>query len=356
MSDAQARAHLGVSGGIDRRKSIIGGVIAVVFLAVVFTRVIPQIGDYAAAADYIRAMTAGSIVALGVAVVWYLFVYGWPFVAATPGLSYKDGFIVNQSAFAVSNGIPGGGAFALGLQYAQLSTYRITPTAATAAIGATGLWSVFITLFLPVTGVVALVVSGDDASGYIRAAVIGVVILVVTVVLFALVLRSEANALRIGGFTDRVVNGVVHRFRPGTTIDITGQVVRLRSDIVELVQRRWHVITLSQIAVSWSQFAILYVAMIGVSGEAGPAPLLVAYGCWAISQLGIMIPVTPGGLGTVDAVMIGLMVSVGIDDGIATATALVWRAASYIPQIIIGLGAIFYWRWDVRHHRRWPQD
>ncbi|MCP4812253.1 MAG: hypothetical protein GY888_07070, partial [Planctomycetaceae bacterium] len=46
--------------------------------------------------------------------------------------------------------IPGGGAFGLGLQYAQLTSYKVTPTAATAGIGATGVWSVFITLGLPI--------------------------------------------------------------------------------------------------------------------------------------------------------------------------------------------------------------
>ncbi len=164
ISDDEARANLGASSGIDRKKSIIGGIVAIVFLAIVFTRVIPQIGDYAEAANYIQAMTTAAIVGLIAVVLWYLFFYGWPFVAATPGLSYKNGFIVNQSAFTVSNGIPAGGAFGLGLQYAQLTSYKTTPTAATAAIGATGVWSIFITMFLPVTGVVALSVAGDDAS------------------------------------------------------------------------------------------------------------------------------------------------------------------------------------------------
>lgn len=353
LSDEEARAHLGVSdAGIDRKKSIIGGIVAVVFLAIVFTRVIPQIGDYAQAAEYIQAMTTAAIVGLVAVVLWYLFVYGWPFVAATPGLRYKSGFIVNQSAFAVSNGIPAGGAFGLGLQYAQLTSYKASPTKATAAIGATGVWSVFVTLGLPVTGILALSADGEDSSNYSNAAFIGVAVLVAVVGLFALILRSENNALRIGGWADAVTNWAIHLFRKDTTVDVTGQVVKLRHDIVGLVRRRWHVITLTQIAVSWSQFAILYAAYVGVSGNTETEPMLLIYGCWAISQLGIMIPITPGGLGTVDAVMIGLMTSFGIDSGIATAADLVWRAASYIPQIIIGLICIFYWRWDIKRQEK----
>ena len=92
--------------------------------------------------------------------------------------------------------------------------------------------------------------------------------------------------------------------------------------------------------------------MVGVSGSSGAPELLLVYGCWAIAQLGILIPITPGGLGTVDAVMIGLMTSFGIDSGLATAADLVWRASSYIPQIVIGLISIFYWRWDVNRMRK----
>ena len=351
LTDEEARQRLGVSsGGLDRKKTIIGAIVAIVFLAIVFIRVIPQFGSYSEAITYIQDMTWEAITGLIIVTLIYLWLYGWPFVASTPGLKYKSGFIVNQSAFAVSNGVPAGGALGLGLQYAQLTSYKTTPTAATASIGATGTWSVFVTLFLPVTGVVALTLSGDAAGNYVRAAVLGVLALVVVVGLFTLILRSEKNAIRIGHVCDSIVNWCIHRFKKDKNVDVTGVIMNLRVDIVDLVKRRWHVITIAQIGVSWAQFAILYAALVGVSGSAGTIPLLAAYGCWAVSQLGIMIPITPGGLGTVDAVLIGLLTSVGVDPGAATAADLVWRASSYIPQICIGLICIFYWRWDIRKH------
>lgn len=348
LTDEEARAHIG-GGGIDRRRTIIGAVVAIVFLAIVFARVIPQIGDYAAAASYVEAMTGAAIASLVIVVLLYLWIYGWPFVAATPGLRYRDGFIVNQSAFTVSNGIPAGGAFGLGLQYAQLTSYGASPTVTTAAIGATGLWSVFVTLFLPVTGVTALALSGDDAGNYLTAAVIGIAALVALIGTFAFILRSESNAERFGAFAERVADKVVGRFRPGTQLHLKAQVLRLRHDTVGLVSRRWHVITIAQIAVSWAQFAILYTALVGMADGGSAAPILTAYGCWAIAQLGVMIPLTPGGLGTVDAVMIALLTSFGVDNGQATAADLVWRASSYVPQIIVGLVSIFVWRWQQRH-------
>ena len=337
---------------LDKKKSIIAGLIAVAFLAVVFITVIPKFGNYAAAWDSIQNMPPGSIAMLVGALLVYLFFYGWPFVASVPGLRYWQGQIVNESAFTISNGVPAGGALGLGLQYAQLSTYGATPTAATAGITATGVWSIFITLGLPVLGVFALLIGGDNAGNFYTSAAIGLGVLLAMIIVFALILRSEDLAVKVGHLGDRLLGGLIHRFRPSMTIDLTAQVLKLRHDIVGLVTRRWAAITGAQLAVSFSQFGILLVAMIGVSGGQlqGITPLEV-FAAFAISQLGLMIPVTPGGLGTVDAAMIALMVQFGADSGDATAADLVWRASSFIPQIFIGLICIGIWRVNARRKK-----
>lgn len=353
LSDEEARERLGIANAsFDKKKTIILGIIAVVFLVIVFWRVIPQIGSYSEAVTYLENMTWQALTGLVCMVLLYLFIYGWPFVASTPGLKYKQGFIVNQSAFTVSNGVPAGGVIGLGLQYAQLTSYKATPTVSTASIGATGVWSVFITLFLPVTGVLAMALSGGDASKYRTAALVGILVLVVAVGLFALILRSEKNAIRIGKACDKVLNACIHIFKKDKSVDVTSSILQLRVDIVDLVKARWFVITIAQIAVSWCQFLILWAALVGVSGQSGTIPILAAYGCWAVSQLGILVPITPGGLGTVDAVLISLLVAAGVSEGAATAADLVWRASSYVPQICIGLICIFYWRFDLRRQAK----
>jgi uncharacterized membrane protein YbhN (UPF0104 family) len=45
----------------------------------------------------------------------------------------------------------------------------------------------------------------------------------------------------------------------------------------------------------------------------------------------------------VDATMIALLTALGVDSGAATAADLVWRAASFVPQIIIGVIALITW-------------
>ena len=277
-------AAAGPRPALDKKKTIIGAVIGVVALAVIFLRVIPQIGSYEDAWIAIQGMNAFDVALIVMAVVVYNGVYGFPFMAAVPGLAYPRSFQLNQGAFAISNGIPAGGAFGLGVQYAMLASYAVPPTVATAAIGATGVWSIFVTLGLPVFGVMAIAASGTiSASQYVGIGVVGLVTLVAMVVAFALVMRSEPLAVRLGGWATSAARPLFRLLKKDAP-DLVPLVVGFRSDTVELVSRRWHVITVSQVAVSLCQFAIFFVALRGVEGAGTPTSFLVAFGAWAVAR------------------------------------------------------------------------
>ena len=343
MSDAQPVEAAGPRPALDKKKTAIMAAVGIVALVLIFVKVIPQIGSYEEAFTAIKAMNAFDIAVIVVTVLVYNTVYGFPFMAAVPGLSYPRSFQLNQGAFAISNGVPAGGAFGLGVQYAMLASYEVPPTAATAAIGATGVWSIFVTLGLPVFGLMAIAASGTISAGqYVYIGAIGLGVLVTMVVVFALIMRSEKLAIRIGGWANAVAHPLFKVIKKDAP-DLVPTVVKFRSDTVTLVSRRWHVITVSQVAVSLCQFAIFYASLRGVEGTGTPTPFLVAFGAWAVAQIGIMIPITPGGLGTVDAFMISLLTAMGVSSGDATAADLVWRAASFVPQIIIGVLSLVSW-------------
>jgi uncharacterized protein (TIRG00374 family) len=329
---------------LDKKKSIIAGLIGLAVIVIIFVRVIPQIGSYSDAATALEEMSATALLIIGLTVVLYLVVYGFPFMAATPGLSYPRSFQLNQAAFAISNGVPAGGAFGLGVQYAMLASYGVPATTSTAAIGAVGVWSIFVTLGLPVLGLLAIWASGAlDPGPYVYIGLLGFAVLVAMVVIFALVMRSEALAERIGRLATRLARPFMRRFRKGQELDLVPSVLQFRTDTVELVTRRWALITVAQVSVSLTQFLILFAALRGVEGDASTTPFLVVFGAYAVAQIGIMIPITPGGLGTVDAFMISLLTAMGVPPGDATAATLVWRAASFVPQIAIGVLSLVLW-------------
>jgi uncharacterized protein (TIRG00374 family) len=328
---------------LDKKKSIILGIVGFVVIAIIFVRVIPQIGSYADAVDALKAMSLGAMIAIGITVVIYLAVYGLPFMAATPGLPYWRSQQLNQAAFAISNGVPAGGAFGLGVQYAMLASYGVSPTASTAAIVSVGVWSIFLTLGLPIFGAIAIQLSGLATKSYLGIAAIGLVLLVLMIVVFALIMRSESLARSIGRLGNKILNPLLRRFHRDE-IDLVPMVVKFRTDIVDLVKRRWAAITGAQVGVSLTQFLIFYACLRGVEGWSnGGTSFAVVFGSFAVAQIGLMIPITPGGLGTVDAVMIALLTSMGVDAGVATAADLVWRAASFVPQITIGVIALITW-------------
>ena len=83
-----------------------------------------------------------------------------------------------------------------------------------------------------------------------------------------------------------------------------------------LLKSRWGSITIAQLSVIMTQFLILYVALRGVQGWDKPGTsVIAAFGAFATSQIMLMVPITPGGLGTVDALMISLLQSVGVGGG-----------------------------------------
>ena len=112
----------------------------------------------------------------------------------------------------------------------------------------------------------------------------------------------------------------------------------------DVLRKRWLFLTIAQLGVILTQFLIMYACLRGVEGwgNAGTSPLA-AFGAFATSQIMLMVPITPGGLGTTDALMIALLQSMGVSGTVAQAADVVWRMASYLPQMLIGILALILW-------------
>jgi putative heme transporter len=331
------------SSALDTRKTIIGAIVTVVVLVIIFVGLIPKFGSYADAWDQIQGMTPTALALIGASVLVMLVVYVWPYQAAIPGLPYKPAFVIRQTSFTISNTIPAGGAFGLAIQFAMLSSYSAPVAASTAGIAVTSLWSLLMTLTLPVFGVLAALTTGQVQSQWVWVAVIGIVATVATVVLLWLILRSEQSARRIGDLGNRMLSPVNRR--RANPIDAVGMSIDLRNSTKDVVFVRWRWVTVSNYIVILAQFAVLWFAIQGVLGDA-PTTLTLAgaFAAFAISRMASMIPVTPGGLGTVDAALIALLTTFGLTNDEAVASALVWRACSWIPQVCLGVVTFLYWR------------
>ena len=60
----------------------------------------------------------------------------------------------------------------------------------------------------------------------------------------------------------------------------------------------------------------------------------------SVALLLTTVPLAPGGAGSVDIVLIGMLVAFGADPAQATAVDIVWRAFCFLPQMIVGWIAV----------------
>jgi uncharacterized protein (TIRG00374 family) len=273
-------------------------------------------------------------------------VYVGPRQAALPGRGYGPGFVVRQTSFALSNAVPAGGAVGLGVQYGMLDSYGFGAGPAASAIAIVSVFNIFATLVMPVIGVVALLASGVVDGTYLLMAAIGVLAIGVAVVAFAMVLRSERGARTVGRWADRLAKPLTRRLGHGRTVDLTGRILDFRSSVVDVMQMRWLQVTLSTLLLQLTSWAILVLALRGL--EAGTGTVTVtwteALAAFSFARVASFIPITPGGLGTVDAALAALLTGFGATSSQALAADLVWRASTYVPQVLLGALTFLWWR------------
>jgi uncharacterized protein (TIRG00374 family) len=334
----------------SRKSQIISVVVTLVILGIVFFYLFPQLGSYADAWAAIQAMPAWSIALLVFAALLNLFVYVWPYTAATPGLRFKPAFIVRQTSFLISNTIPAGGTIGLAVQYAMLGSYRVGPEATTTTIAVTSTWNVMATLAMPMIGALALLISGELTDQNMLIAVVGALAVAVMVAAIVVILRSERGARWLGHVCDvalgwclRIVNRLLHK---DLHADVTAAVMKFRVTVIAVLTRRWLSVTLANLAMQFTCWFVLFAALRGIQAGDGSTTVTWAESLAAFSyaRVATFIPIPPGGLGTVDAALTKLLEQYGATGSEAIAADLVWRAGTFIPQALIGVVTLLYWR------------
>lgn len=331
------------------KQQIVAGALTLIILVLVFVVILPQFGDYGAAWDAIQGMDAWQLGMIVLATVAMIAIYVLPYVAALPGIRYWQAFKVRQTSFMISNVVPAGGAFGLAVQFGMLQSYGFGAAPATATIGITSAWNTFVTLSLPVLGLLALAIIGEATGEAAGITLIATTAVIAGIGVFALILRSEDTARRIGGWADAAIQWFASLIKRNIDIDATAGIVHFRSSIIDVVRDRWLLITVANLGQQLAQYAILYLAVVALQGSwfdpIGPAEALVAF---SFGRLATFIPVPPGGLGTTDAIITSILGSFGLDNNSALAATMIWRAATYFPQVIIGALTLLAFNRDKR--------
>ena len=114
--------------------------------------------------------------------------------------------------------------------------------------------------------------------------------------------------------------------------------VRFRNDSLELVRRRWLLLTLATLAGHLTVWLVLVASLARRRRRPrSEVSLLESFAAWALVRLLTAIPITPGGLGVVELGLTGTLVGFGGSRDQVIAAVLLYRALTFLPPLPLGL-------------------
>jgi uncharacterized protein (TIRG00374 family) len=100
-------------------------------------------------------------------------------------------------------------------------------------------------------------------------------------------------------------------------------------------------ISLTNFLVQIAMFLVFWASVyaVGISVAGG-----IIFAVFCFGRIGTTIPLTPGGLGTTDVIMVSMLQFFGADTQTSLAAVLLWRGFFYIPQVLAGLLSFIFWQ------------
>jgi len=330
-----------------REKRLLGGAAMAAVVAVVFVLVLPRIADYRDVWDVIRELGWEDAVLLAVATLLNLATFPPSWMAALPGLRYRQALVMTQASTALSIVSPAGAAVGMAGSYSMLRSWGFPPSAVGLAVAVSGIWNQLANLTFPIVALALLTYEGQDHPALRTAALVGMVVLAVVLGAFALALSSPRRARRIGDLAARLVGRAKRLVHRSPVAWGGNDVAHFRSRTLVLLERRWHVITAATLVGHLNVFVLLLVCLRAVGVSDSEVSWVEAFAAWALVRILGAIPLTPGGIGVVELGLTAALVAFGASNADAVATTLLYRALTVLPTLVLGLLAATTWR---THH------
>jgi len=237
--------------------------------------------------------------------------------------------------------VPGGGAAASALQYRLLVRGGLDGPSVVAGLAATQLITTAIVAAMPLLSIPAIAGGSAVDRRLVLTAVVGIVafalILAGTSILFA----SDRALSAVARAAQWLRNAVLRRRE--ALRDLPDRLVVQRDAMLRTLGHRWGLALTAAGGRALLDFLALLCALSAVGTSARPGLVLLAY--VSASLLG-MIPITPGGLGFVEAGLSSTLVLAGVGAGDAVLATLVYRLASYWLPLVAGAVAYSGYRFS----------
>jgi uncharacterized protein (TIRG00374 family) len=254
---------------------------------------------------------------------------GW-FAIVTAGLAGN----------AVTDSLPGGDAAGAAVQFSMLTTAGFDTDTAVGGLTAFSLLGVGGLLALPVLALPAILAGVPASPGLVHTGLLGVAGFVLFTIFGVILLRTERPLAAAGRAVQSLRNRVTRGRRPALT-GLDTRLLAERDTISAVLGSQWWQAVLLTAGRLGFDFGALLAALRATGADPRPSLVLLAYSAAGVVAL---FPLTPGGLGIVEASLSGLLILAGVHPGYAVLATLAYRIASYWLPLLAGLPAYLLFR------------
>jgi len=259
---------------------------------------------------------------------------------ALPKVTWFVASTAQLTSNAVAKVVPGGAAIGAATGFRMLSVSGVDRGSAGAALAATSIISNGVLLCLPMVALVLSILGAPIPDGLIHVAWGGAVLAAALFAFAFSLVRFDRPIQWFGQFLAAIASWI-NRRRGRTGGPTVEGIIRQRDQMVSSLGSRWRAALLAAVG-NW---LLDYFALVCALKACGVDPrlslVLLAYAVAAV--LG-MIPITPGGVGFVEAGLTAMLVIAGVPGDKALLATLAYRIGSYWLPLPAGLGAHFLFK------------
>ena len=318
----------------------------VVLVGAIFVFAIPRFASYRSvwasmgAMAWPQVLLVAAAAAASMATTWVMI------CSVLPSIRLREAAVVNLGSNAVANTLPAGGALAMGVSWAMLSSWGVSTGEYVLYTLVSGIWNVFARLGLPVLALVVLATAGRPGAGLVAAAAVGLALLVALAAGLGLLMRSESFALGAGRALQPALAFACRVARRPASFDIPGSLLGFRDRAGALIAARSWRITAATAASHLTLWLVLLACLRGIGLSQAQVPWQTSLAAFAFVRLLTVLPITPGGLGLTELGLIAILAAGAGHRASAqvTAAVLLYRAVTYLPPIPLGAIACLIWR------------
>jgi len=315
------------------KRNVLGVGLGLAVVVATFAFILPKIADYRDVWGVVKGLSWKDVALLAGATLLNLVTFAPPWMAALPGLRFRQAFVVTQASTASTYVAPGGVAVGMALSFAMLRAWGFVSAAVGLAVALTGIWNQLAMLAFPALALVLLTFTGDAHTALDTVAYLGFAIFLAVVAAFTAALSTPKLARRVGDLAARVVSWAKRLIRRKPVGWDGESFVRFRDRTNALLKRRWHVLTLATLAGHFTVFLVLLTSLRVLDVTGSEVSAAEAFAAWSLVRLLGSIPITPGGLGVVELGLTTALVGFGGDQPLIV--------KSFVQQTLAHRGILF---------------